>query len=134
MLFCRACPALAVCARGRQWICGVQTETPEQLKAFNETAGKGGKRKVVRRQPVVVLSQGILTEPTMLSASPHATFVATAVELPGAEGDCSVRIGVCAVEAAQGRVLMGEFCDGPLRASLQRCFSGAPPPPARCCS
>ena len=106
----------------------LQTETPEMLKAFNDKAGKGGKRKVVRRECVAILSQGTLVDPAMVSTSPHATWVASAVETPlerkGAPAG-SVLVGVCAVEAAQGRVLLGQFEDGQLRSTLQRCFAGA---------
>jgi hypothetical protein len=106
----------------------MQTETPDALKAFNDSAAKGGKRKVVRREAVAVLSQGTLTEPSMVAVSPHATYAATAVEVPvegERAGEGEVVVGVCAIEAAQGRVLLGQFRDGPLRATLQRCFTGA---------
>ena len=43
-----------------------------------------------------------------------------------------VSVGVCAVEVAQGRVLLGQFRDGPLRSGLQRCFTGALPAFALC--
>lgn len=106
----------------------MQTETPDQLKVFNDSAGKGQKRKVVRREAVAVLTQGTLTEPSMVASCPHATYVVAAVEVP-VEGSAAgrVTVGVCAVEAAQGRLLMGQFEDGALRTSLQRCFSGALP-------
>ena len=96
------------------------------LKAYNDGVGKGGKkRKVVSREAVAVLSQGTLTEPCMLTASPQATFVAAVVEVPLGGEEGRVRVGVCAVDAAAGRVLIGDFDDGPLRATLQRCCSGA---------
>jgi hypothetical protein len=95
---------------------------------FNDSAGKGQKRKVVRREAVAVLTQGTLTEPSMVAACPFATYVVAAVEVPVKGGTSDrVTVGVCAVEAAQGRVLVGQFEDGPLRSSLQRCFSGALP-------
>jgi DNA mismatch repair ATPase MutS len=103
----------------------MQTETPEQLKVFNDSAPKGSKRKVVRREAVVVLSPGTLIDSAMLATCPHDTFVATVAELPVAdEGSRDAQIGVCAVETSQGRVLLGQFRDGPLRSSLQRCFTG----------
>jgi DNA mismatch repair ATPase MutS len=104
----------------------MQTETPEQLKAFNDSAPKGGKRKVVRREAIVTLSPGTLMDAGMVAACPHDTFVATISELPEENADSGyAQIGVCAVEASQGRVLLGQFKDGPLRSNLQRCFMGA---------
>jgi len=96
------------------------------LKAFNDSAPKGGKRKVVRREAVAVLSQGTLVDASMLAAHPHAAYVAAVAELPPGDGNAGgARVGVCAVEVAEGRVLVGQFEDGPLRSTLQRCLTGA---------
>lgn len=105
------------------------------LKAFNDAAPKGGKRKVVRREAVAVLSQGTLVDAGMLAAHPHAAYIAAVAEGPPRDGNAGgAAVGVCAVEVAEGRVLLGQFEDGPLRSTLQRCLTGArasPPSPVR---
>jgi DNA mismatch repair ATPase MutS len=105
----------------------LQTETPEQLKAYNDGAGKGQKRKVVRREAVAVLSQGLLTDPGMLSAFPHSSFVATVMEcsVPEDGGDRgSALVGICAVDAASGRVVLDQFTDTQMRPMLLQRFTG----------
>ena len=98
------------------------------LKAFNDAAPKGGKRKVVRREAVAVLSQGTLVDAGMLAAHPHAAYIAAVAEGPPCAGNAGgAVVGVCAVEVAEGRVLLGQFEDGPLRSTLQRCLTGARP-------
>jgi DNA mismatch repair ATPase MutS len=103
----------------------VQTETPEQLKAFNDSAQKGCKRKVVQRKAVTVLTQGTLTDPCMVSDSPHATYVATVVEEP-MEGDSDkTMVGVCMADTAASTLLLGQFEDGKMRSQTLKYFTGA---------
>lgn len=103
----------------------MQTETPDQLKAFNDSAQKGCKRKVVQRQAVVVLTQGTLTDPCMVSDSPHATYVATMVEeVPEKQSD-KVTVGVCMVDTAASTLLLGQFEDDKMRSQTLKYFTGA---------
>lgn len=102
----------------------MQTETPDQLKAFNDSAKKGSKRKVVQRQAVTVLTQGTLTDPCMTSDSPHATYAATVVE-ELVEGDSDkTMIGICMVDTAASTLLLGQFEDSKMRSQTLKYFTG----------
>jgi len=105
-----------------QRIYGTAWETPEQLKEYNDGAARGQKRKVVQRSKVAVLTQGTLTEPLMLTASPDAAVTVAVLELPAAGGGAWV--GVCAADAAAARVTLCQFHDDELRSKLQRQLTG----------
>ena len=92
------------------------------MKESNDRANKGQKRKVVQRTKVAVLTQGTLTEPLMLSASPDAVFTVAVVELPG-QG-LGAWVGLCAVDTASARVLLTQFQDNEIRSKLQRHLTG----------
>ena len=82
--------------------------------------------KVVNRELVAVLTQATLTDPEMLQAQPDAAYLLsiTEQELPpvaqteaadaqqaasqGLTAKC-VRIGVCAVDVATARILLGQW-------------------------
>ena len=82
--------------------------------------------KVVNRELVAVLTQATLTDPEMLQAQPDAAYLLSITEqelLPSAEARATdagaeptqgvtaktVRIGVCAVDVATARILLGQW-------------------------
>lgn len=75
---------------------------------------------MVNRELVAVLTQATLTDPEMLQAQPDAAYLLsiTEQELPAApQTDAAsqgltakcVRIGVCAVDVATARILLGQW-------------------------
>lgn len=83
-----------------------QTETPEQLELRRKE--KGSKDKVVKREICAVVTKGTLTEGEMLSANPDASYLMAVTE------NCqnAERIfGVCVVDVATSRVIIGQFGD-----------------------
>ncbi|KXZ50845.1 hypothetical protein GPECTOR_15g531 [Gonium pectorale] len=106
------------------------TETPEMLAKRNEQRKQQGKKmcNVVDRQKVAVLSRGTLVDAEMVSSRTDAAYVLAVAEMPvetsgednievGNGG--SIRIGLCAVDAASGQVLLGEFVDDDVRSTLR---------------
>ncbi len=79
--------------------------------------------KVVNRELVAVLTQATLTDAEMLQAQPDAAYLLSITEQqiakaePGQEEDGaqqglngkSVRIGICAVDVATARILLGQW-------------------------
>ena len=82
--------------------------------------------KVVNRELVAVLTQATLTDPEMLQAQPDATYLLSITEqqlpasLPANAADAegvscqgatakAVRVGVCAVDVATARILLGQW-------------------------
>ena len=63
---------------------------------------------VVRRELVAVLTQGTLSEPDMLRSHPQAQHLLALVELPGSS-DATCTLGACAVDAASGHLLVGQW-------------------------
>ena len=102
----------------------MQTETPDQLKAFNDSAQKGHKRKVVQREAVTVLTQGTLTDACMVSDCPHATFAATIVEEAVEGASDKTMVGVCLVDTAASTLLLGQFEDSKMRSQTLKYFTG----------
>ncbi|GIL69309.1 hypothetical protein Vretimale_13435 [Volvox reticuliferus] len=104
-----------------------QTETPEMLAKRNEQRKMQGKKQVnvVDRQKVAVLSRGTLVDAEMVASRPDASYVLAVAEVDvvgieatlGAAG--AVRIGLCAVDAASGQILLGEFVDDEVRSALR---------------
>ena len=97
-----------------------QVETPAQL-AERKAAGQT-KDSVVRREKVGILTKGTLVDIAMCEASPDAAYVAAVIETPSgsnagdasggdAEASESPWIGVCAVDCATGRFLVGAWRD-----------------------
>ncbi|GLC55756.1 hypothetical protein PLESTB_001025500 [Pleodorina starrii] len=104
-----------------------QTETPEMLAKRNEQRKAQGIKQagVVNRQKVAVLSRGTLVDAEMVASRPDASYVLAVAEEEiegpeaGIEGGGVVRIGLCAVDAASGQVLLGEFVDDEVRSALR---------------
>ncbi|PRQ21660.1 putative DNA mismatch repair protein MutS [Rosa chinensis] len=88
-----------------------QTETPEQMELRRKEGGS--KDKVVKREVCAVVTKGTLTEGEMLSANPDASYLMAVTEtsqnLANQNGE---RIfGVCVVDVATSRVILGQFAD-----------------------
>ncbi|GFR46110.1 hypothetical protein Agub_g7598, partial [Astrephomene gubernaculifera] len=112
-----------------------QTETPEMLAKRNEERKMRGLKmcNVVDRQKVAVLSRGTLVDAEMVASRPDASYVLAVAEVDveqqqqqqeeapsgGGGGGGRVRIGLCAVDAASGQVLVGEFDDDEVRSTLR---------------
>ncbi|XP_008451484.1 DNA mismatch repair protein MSH6 isoform X2 [Cucumis melo] len=88
-----------------------QTETPEQLERRRKE--KGSKDKVVKREICAVVTKGTLTEGEMLSLNPDASYLMAVTEkFHGLENQQAERIlGVCVVDVATSRVILGQFGD-----------------------
>ncbi|KAK7337513.1 hypothetical protein VNO77_18092 [Canavalia gladiata] len=88
-----------------------QTETPEQLELRRKE--KGSKDKVVRREICAVVTKGTLTDGELLSANPEAAYLMALTEHhENHQKEISERIyGVCIVDVATSRVIIGQFKD-----------------------
>ncbi|XP_062083571.1 DNA mismatch repair protein MSH6 [Humulus lupulus] len=87
-----------------------QTETPEQLELRRKE--KGSKDKVVRREICGVVTKGTLTEGEMLSSNPDASYIMALTESQNVGTQNVERnFGVCVVDVATSRVLLGQFHD-----------------------
>ena len=75
---------------------------------------------MVNRELVAVLTRGTLTDAEMLQSTPDAAYLLAITEGPpppagGARDSDSIDaepvvIGVCAVDAATGHMLLGQWC------------------------
>ncbi|KAK6260322.1 hypothetical protein SCA6_014796 [Theobroma cacao] len=88
-----------------------QTETPEQLELRRKE--KGAKDKVVKREICAVVTKGTLTEGEMLSANPDPSYLMAVTECcQSSTNQNEDRIfGVCAVDVATSRIILGQFGD-----------------------
>ncbi|KAF5455366.1 hypothetical protein F2P56_024955 [Juglans regia] len=86
-----------------------QTETPEQLELRRKE--KGSKDKVVKREVCAVVTKGTLTEGEMLSSNPDASYLMAVVEGTLANQNAERVFGVCVVDVATSRVVLGQFVD-----------------------
>ncbi|KGN45011.1 DNA mismatch repair protein MSH6 [Cucumis sativus] len=87
-----------------------QTETPEQLERRRKE--KGSKDKVVKREICAVVTKGTLTEGEMLSLNPDASYLMAVTEnFYGLENQQERILGVCVVDVATSRVILGQFGD-----------------------
>ncbi|KAL2345471.1 hypothetical protein Fmac_006756 [Flemingia macrophylla] len=88
-----------------------QTETPEQLELRRKE--KGSKDKVVRREICAVVTKGTLTDGELLSANPEAAYLMALTEHQGNNpNEISEHMyGVCIVDVATSRVILGQFKD-----------------------
>ncbi|XVF72730.1 hypothetical protein PTKIN_Ptkin12aG0143800 [Pterospermum kingtungense] len=88
-----------------------QTETPEQLDLRRKE--QGAKDKVVKREICAVVTKGTLTEGEMLSANPNASYLMGVIEsCQSSTNQYEERVfGVCAVDVATSRVILGQFGD-----------------------
>ncbi|KAL0389708.1 UNVERIFIED_CONTAM: DNA mismatch repair protein MSH6 [Sesamum calycinum] len=88
-----------------------QTETPEQLELRRRE--KGSKDKVVKREVCAVVTKGTLTEGETLSTNPDASYLIAVTE------SCQVSanqqgvhiFGVCVVDIATSKIILGQFRD-----------------------
>ncbi|CAL0311136.1 unnamed protein product [Lupinus luteus] len=88
-----------------------QTETPEQLELRRKE--KGSKDKVVRREICAVVTKGTLTDGELLSANPEAAYIMALTEhRESYPNEISEHIyGVCIVDVATSRVILGQLKD-----------------------
>lgn len=88
-----------------------QTETPEQLELRRKE--KGSKDKVVKREICAVITKGTVTEGEMLSANPEASFIMAVAESPWHSSNqaSNLTFGVCVVDVAISRIILGQFRD-----------------------
>ncbi|CAA0843178.1 DNA mismatch repair protein MSH6 [Striga hermonthica] len=88
-----------------------QTETPEQLELRRKE--KGSKDKVVKREICAVVTKGTLTEGEMLSTNPDAFYLLAVTEgcLTSANQQGVHIFGICVVDAATSKIVLGEFRD-----------------------
>ncbi|RAL49223.1 hypothetical protein DM860_014441 [Cuscuta australis] len=89
-----------------------QTETPEQLEFRRRE--NGSKDKVVKREVCGIITKGTLTEGEMLIGNPDASYL-IAVSESNQQGRT---YGVCLVDIATSKVILGQFADDPDCSSL----------------
>ncbi|KAF7818144.1 DNA mismatch repair protein MSH6 [Senna tora] len=94
-----------------------QTETPEQLELRRKEKGSKDKVQfyptVVRREICAVVTKGTLTDGELLSANHEASYLMALIEdHQDQANETSERIyGVCVVDVATSRVILGQFKD-----------------------
>lgn len=88
-----------------------QTETPEQLELRRKE--KGSKDKVVRREICAVVTKGTITDGELLLANPEPAYLMALTEQhENHPNEISEHIyGVCIVDVATSRVIIGQFKD-----------------------
>ncbi|KAL2556591.1 DNA mismatch repair protein MSH6 [Forsythia ovata] len=88
-----------------------QTETPEQLELRRRE--KGCKDKVVKREICAVVTKGTLMEGEMLSRNPDASYLMAVTEScqSSANQQASHIFGVCVVDVATSKIVLGQFVD-----------------------
>ncbi|XVF32881.1 hypothetical protein REPUB_Repub17cG0121200 [Reevesia pubescens] len=88
-----------------------QTETPEQLELRRKE--KGAKDKVVKREICAVVTKGTLTEGEMLSTNPDPSYLMAVTESSQSSTNQNEErvFGVCAVDVATSRIILGQFGD-----------------------
>ncbi|KAL1816545.1 hypothetical protein ACET3Z_019119 [Daucus carota] len=87
-----------------------QTETPAQLDLRRKE--QGSKDKVVKREICAVVTKGTLTEGEMQLANPDASYIMAVAECCRSLSSEERRIyGVCVVDVATSKILLGQFED-----------------------
>ncbi|KAL5060662.1 hypothetical protein RYX36_032266 [Vicia faba] len=88
-----------------------QTETPDQLELRRKK--NGSKDKVVRREICAVVSKGTLTDGEFMATHPEAAYLMALTEYhENHPNEISERTyGVCVVDVATSRVILGQFND-----------------------
>jgi DNA mismatch repair ATPase MutS len=88
---------------------------------------------VVNRELVAVLTRGTLTDAEMLASTPDASYLMAITEGTPAGPRAAdgidvepVTIGVCAVDAATGQMLLGQWCGFGLCRRSPVCWLAAP--------
>uniref|UniRef100_A0A1J3DKR0 DNA mismatch repair protein n=1 Tax=Noccaea caerulescens TaxID=107243 RepID=A0A1J3DKR0_NOCCA len=88
-----------------------QTETPDQLERRRKE--KGSKDKVVKREICAVVTRGTLTDGDMLLTNPDASYLMALTE--GGESltdqEAEHNFGVCLVDVATKKIILGQFKD-----------------------
>ncbi|KAF8090136.1 hypothetical protein N665_0485s0011 [Sinapis alba] len=88
-----------------------QTETPDQLERRRKE--KGSKDKVVKREICAVVTRGTLTDGEMLLTNPDASYLMALTE--GGESSTDEKaehnFGVCLVDVATKKIILGQFKD-----------------------
>lgn len=99
-----------------------QVETPGQLEERNMKSGT--KDKVVKREICGVITKGIITEGEMLTCSPNAAYLMATFEISNEESlNGSSIIGLCFLDAATSRFLVGQCSDDLARSRLRSILS-----------
>ncbi|KAL3648107.1 hypothetical protein CASFOL_009075 [Castilleja foliolosa] len=88
-----------------------QTETPDQLEVRRRETGT--KDKVVKREICAVVTKGTLTEGEMLSTNPDASYLLAVTEscLTSANEQGVHVFGICVVDVATSKIVLGQFRD-----------------------
>ncbi|XP_057782207.1 DNA mismatch repair protein MSH6 [Salvia miltiorrhiza] len=88
-----------------------QTETPEQLGLRRKE--NGSKDKVVKREICAVVTKGTLTEGESFSTNPDASYIIAVTEsCQISANEQGVHIfGICAVDVATSKIILGQFRD-----------------------
>ncbi|KAH7428809.1 hypothetical protein KP509_09G018600 [Ceratopteris richardii] len=99
-----------------------QVETPGQLEQRNLKSGT--KDKVVKREVCGIITKGTIMETEMLSCSPDAAYLMAVVESSkeGNADDLCV-IGLCVLDAATSRFMIGQCSDDLARSRLRSLLS-----------
>ncbi|XP_018475958.1 DNA mismatch repair protein MSH6 [Raphanus sativus] len=88
-----------------------QTETPDQLERRRKE--KGSKDKVVKREICAVVTRGTLTDGEMVLTNPDASYLMALTE--GGESltdeKAERNFGVCLVDVATKKIILGQFKD-----------------------
>ncbi|XP_076896230.1 DNA mismatch repair protein MSH6-like isoform X2 [Bidens hawaiensis] len=86
-----------------------QTETPDQLDKRRKQ--EGSKDKVVKREICAVITKGTLTDGEMLSANPDASYLFAVAECYDENQQDERIYGVCVVDVATSKIIIGQFRD-----------------------
>ncbi|KAI3741753.1 hypothetical protein L1987_59429 [Smallanthus sonchifolius] len=86
-----------------------QTETPEQLERRRKQ--QGSKDKVVKREICAVITKGTLTDGEMLSTNPDASYMFAVAECFDGNQQYDRIYGVCVVDIATSKIIIGQFRD-----------------------
>ncbi|KAH6813900.1 MUTS-like protein 6 [Perilla frutescens var. frutescens] len=88
-----------------------QTETPDQLDLRRKE--QGSKDKVVKREICAVVTKGTLTEGETLSTNPDASYLIAVTESCRiSANEQGVHIfGICVVDVATSKIILGQFRD-----------------------
>ncbi|XP_076885218.1 DNA mismatch repair protein MSH6-like [Bidens hawaiensis] len=86
-----------------------QTETPDQLDKRRKQ--EGSKDKVVKREICAVITKGTLTDGEMLSANPDASYLFAVFECYDENQEDERIYGVCVVDVATSKIIIGQFTD-----------------------
>lgn len=88
-----------------------QTETPEQLDLRRKE--NGSKDKVVKREICAVVTKGTLTEGETLTTNPDASYLIAVTEsCQISANEQGVHIfGICAIDVATSKIILGQFRD-----------------------